>query len=343
MRRLFDLGFFITIAMACVALDFYILKRDNAGLAFGLQQYFAQRKEDLQDLLKPPSLAAALPSEIAGWDVRPAGADQMIPGSADSRAQQASEIAMIKAVAALEKASHPAGDMAGMTLTKGDTRLRVMAVLAKPTETIAGIETISATPESLDPALQALMQQNSVQTDTAPYSVVDGVAFTELPAAAVSGDAGLRMMRATLGAEISVTVVTKSTDDAAIREAMQAIDFVMLNKLLQKPVAGVANGRTTDVRLDPVNALSPDEMAQLTAQQEKAALGAPLSSTADKALAADATADLATGDETLSEAAPKPKAAPAETAVFVAPPEEGAGTAGQPCVRRAGVLVCPDG
>jgi len=345
MRRLIDIGFFLLIAVACAGLDFYIMRRDAGGdLAFSA--YAAQRREDIGDLLHPPSLGGAMPTALAGWDVSTSGVDQMTEGGAEARKQQASEIAMVKAIAALEKAKHPKGDMVGLTMTKGNTRLRVMAVLVEKTPQIAGIETAASQESSTDPALQAALHDPTMIAQNAAYTVVDGVAFVELPASAVSGDPALRMMRAQMGDELSVTIVTKSTDDAAIREAMQGINLVMLNKLLQSPVVGVADGLARDLRFDPANGAGHGTGQPIPAIPPAIQSAAPSEGPATPVAQAAPIAPVETASaQPTASASAKAKAEdiPAESAVFVAPPTQGANASGQPCVRRAGVLICPDG
>lgn len=348
MRRLFDIGFLIAIALACVGLDFYILKRGHGDQGFGLSQYIAQRKGDVQDMLKPPSLAASLPSDIEGWDLRPNGADQILDGSAESRAQQASEVALVQALKALERAAHPKGEIVSMTMTKGETRLRVVAVLHKDETIAAAVETaIARSFGETTPLERAIESQPRLSLDAA-YSVVDGVSYAELPAADVTGDPDVRMMRAQIGHQLSVTFITKSTDDALIREAMQAIDFVILNNLLPFPSAGIVDGRTTDARFDPEN-LNNNFVARLRGNLPSPHVGAvpaaSLGAATDPVLtpAEVAPAEVAPTVVAAPDPAAKPKKAPAETAVFIAPPTEKAGTTGQPCVRRSGILVCPDG
>jgi hypothetical protein len=332
MRRLFDIGFLIAIALACVGLDFYILKRDHGDQAFGLAQYIAQRKGDVQDMLKPPSLAAALPSDIVGWDLYPNGADQILQGSAESRAQQASEVALVKAVEALEKANHPKGEIVGMIMTKGDTRLRMVSVLHKDETFQAAVETAIAQFGAETSPLQAIIESQPAAVQAAAYSVVDGVAFAELPAAAISGHPDLRLLRAQIGQELSVTFITKSTDDAAIRQAMQGIDFVALNKLLQLPLSGVVDGRTTDARFDPEN-LNNNFVARLQGSLPSPQVGAvPTPSDEAGITKAMASSAVKTGAQPI-----------AESTEFIAPPDAGTGFSGQPCVRRAGVLQCPEG
>lgn len=352
MRRVIDIGFLFLIALGCLGLDFYIMKRDSKADQFGVAEYIAQRREDFNDMLNPPSLKGAMPSEIAGWDITQSGADQMIGVTDANRQQQANEVALVKAIASLAKASAPAGEMMGLTMVKGDTRLRVVAMLVKESAEdgqISGIETLAQAAAAAPTAasdvasLVNLLQPMHTQTDRAVFDVVDGVAFTELPLTDVTSDPELRMMRATLTDALAVTVVTRSDDDTAIKEALAGIDFVMLNKLLTNPVAGVKDGRTTDLRADegamPMAAAQPDvppaDLAAAPAQE--VALNA---ATAENDAAAESAA--ATAAEA-SAAAPAPKTAPAETAVFITPPEETAGSGGAPCVRRAGVLVCPDG
>lgn len=334
MRRLFDIAFFFAIALACVGVDFYIQKRDRGADGLSVAEYIALRKGDIQDTLRPPSLAKAFPTDVAGWTVTQSSADKMLPGSAAERAEQASEIALVKAVAALEKSASPAGEMVGVTMTKGDTRLRVLAVLQKHEEKIDGIETAALQPAGASSALSAMFQNPSPKANQAIYTVVDGVSFEELPASKVTKDPSLRMMRAKLGKELSVTVVTKSTDDAAIREALQAIDFVMLNKLLHKPVFGVAEGRTTDLRADP-------EGDELLVSAQTATAAAPVVETASEM----AIANGAVGQARIApeKAKPVPANWAKDAAEFIAPPEKSAVERSAPCVRRSGILICPDG
>lgn len=326
MRRLMDIGFILFIALGCLGLDFYIQKRDSAAENFAFADYIALRQEDFNDLLNPPSLSSALPSEIDGWSVARQGADQMLAGDASVRADQASEIALVKAIEKLTKAGPSAGQMVGMTMTKGNTRLRVLAVLLEETEVPAGLEL--AANNSGSAALGQLMDIADGPASKAAFDVVDGVAFTELPVAALSGDADMRMMRATLGNALAVNVITQSDDDVAIKEALQEIDFVMLNKLLNSPVAGVQDGRKTDLRADtqgePALAALDTKMEQLQTMPES---------------------EGASNSAIISTAAPAPaqKSAPKETAVFITPPTQAATEGSAPCVRRAGVLVCPDG
>jgi hypothetical protein len=324
MRRLLDIAFLLMIALGCAALDFYILKREKAGAPYALADYLAERKEDLNDLRYPPSLKSALPSDVAGWSIMPGAADIMTERAPDKRAVEAGEIALIKAVASLDKLSAPQGQMLGMTMTKGDTRLRIMAMLVAQTSETA--TPLAPNDTDTEAALQNLMQVMPLLAATPSFHVVDGVAFSELPAAAISNDPDLRLMRAMLTDDLAVTVVTRSSDDAAIKEAMAAIDFVMLNKMLKTPLAGVQDGRLTDLRLDP------EYMTAL------AAGAGPMGATqADKA---NITASANTPDAVI--APPPVKTVLPATAVFETPPETLSGQAGKPCTRRAGVLVCPD-
>ena len=343
MRRIIDIGFVLVLVLGCIALDFYILKRDSAKDTYGPRDYISQRKDDFNDLLYPPSLAGALPTAIEGWEISSKSADKMVGATDANREDQAHEIALVKAMAALTKASADKGEMVGMTMAKGDTRLRVLATLLQAAETLpVGIETLPmpATAAAADTAaLQAMLEagDSAAMGQAAVFDVVDGVAFTELPAAGVTGDPDIRMIRATLTPALSVTVITQSDDDAAIKEALQAIDFVMLNKLLNAPVEGVIDGSKIDLRggqpmavPGTTTAKLPPEVPMLTADTQRAAKREPLPQTA-------------VAQELAAKPKIAPEIAPAESAVFLVPPEEGLGAAKQPCVRRAGVLVCPDG
>jgi hypothetical protein len=203
--------------LGCVGLDFYILKRDSAAERFGISDYIAQRTDDFNDVLYPPSLAAALPTAIEGWEISPKSADKMVGATDANREDQAHEIALVKAMAALTKAASDKGEMVGMTMVKGDTRLRLVATLIQDADLPSGIETATATPASDTAALQALMQAQDGAAALAVYDVVDGVAFTELPSAGVTGDPDIRMIRAALAPALSVTVITQSRDDEAIK------------------------------------------------------------------------------------------------------------------------------
>lgn len=336
MRRIIDIGFLLVLVLGCIGLDFYILKRDSGKEGYGVADYIAQRKEDFHDLLYPPSLAAALPTAIDGWEISPKSADKMVGATDANREDQAHEIALVKAMAALTKASSDKGEMVGMTMSKGDTRLRVVAALIQDGDLPAGIQTAKASPSGDTAALQAMLEAGDAALGQAVYDVVDGVAFTELPAAGVTGDPDIRMIRATLTPALSVTVITQSKDDAAIKEALQAIDFVMLNKLLNTPLAGVIDGSKTDLRAAQPSA----PLGTTTANLPLAAAAAPLPATGGQAEPQPAE------DTAKAEAAPPkadPEVAPAETAIFLAPPSSELGQSNQPCVRRAGVLVCPDG
>ncbi len=337
MRRIIDIGFVLVLVLGCIALDFYILKRDSAKDTYSPRDYIAQRKDDFNDLLYPPSLAGALPTAIEGWEIAPKSADKMVGATDANREDQAHEIALVKAMAALTKASSDKGEMVGMTMAKGDTRLRLVATLIQEADLPAGIEAATTTPTGDAAALQAMLDAGDMAADQAVYDVVDGVAFTELAATGVTGDPDIRMIRATLTPALSVTVITQSRDDAAIKEALQAIDFVMLNKLLNAPVEGVIDGSKIDLRggqpmavPGTTTAKLPPEVPMLTADTQRAAKREPLPQTA-------------VAQELAAKPKIAPEIAPAESAVFLVPPEEGLGAAKQPCVRRAGVLVCPDG
>ncbi len=343
MRRIIDIGFLLVLVLGCIALDFYILKRDSAKDTYGPRDYIAQRKDDFNDLLYPPSLAGALPTAIEGWEIAPKSADKMVGATDANREDQAHEIALVKAMAALTKASSDKGEMVGMTMAKGDTRLRVLATLLQAAETLpAGIETLPmpATAAAADTAaLQAMLEAGDAAAmgQAAVFDVVDGVAFTELPAAGVTGDPDIRMIRATLTPALSVTVITQSDDDAAIKEALRAIDFVMLNKLLNTPVEGVEDGRKTDLRGGQPIAVSGTTTAKLPPEVPMFAAGT------QGAGLRKALPEIEMAEQIAAEPKIEPKIAPAESAVFLVPPQEGLGAAQQPCVRRAGVLVCPDG
>jgi hypothetical protein len=338
MRRIIDIGFVLVLVLGCIALDFYILKRDSAKESFGISDYIAHRKDNFNDLLYPPSLAAALPTAIEGWEISPKNADKMVGVTDANREDQAHEIALVKAMAALTKAASDKGEMVGMTMSKGETRLRLVATLIQEADLPAGIETANTAPTDDTAALQAMLQAGDTAAGQAVYDVVDGVAFTELPSAGVTGDPDIRMIRAALTPALSVTVITQSNDDAAIKEALQAIDFVMLNKLLNTPIEGVIEGSKIDLRGGQPNA----NLGNTTAKLTPAAVPLPARDTGRAAK----PFSLPTVAPAKAAAAP-PKTdttvQPSETAVFLAPPAGELGQSKQPCVRRAGVLVCPDG
>ncbi len=367
MRRLLDIAFILFVIAGCVGLDFFIQRRDSSLAQFGVNDYIALRLESFNDLRNPPSLANAMPADLEGWDVRRKGADQIVGATKEERAREAGEIALIKAVAALGRAQAPAGQMVGLTMVKGETRLRVMAMLvedgaaedgaaedgaAKDGPAVAGIETAAAQTAPATPADVAVLEaalQTMPQANKAVYDVVDGVAFTELPADQVTGDPGLRMVRATLTDALSVSVVTRSRDDAAIKEALQGIDFVMLNKLLHTKVMGVKDGRMTDLRQDPdyaqeVASLEPLAPALISGDAQPADLAAGAANPVAAGIATSTAEGRASAAPHASAAPAKAaaKTAPNETAVFIAPPEDAPKLSKQPCTRRAGVLVCPD-
>jgi hypothetical protein len=338
MRRIIDIGFVLGLVLGCIGLDFYILKRDSAKESFGISDYIAHRKDEFNDLLYPPTLTAALPTAIEGWEISPKSADKMVGATDANREDQAHEIALVKAMAALNKASSDKGEMVGMTMVKGDTRLRLVATLIQDADLPSGIETAAATPTDDTAALQAMLQAGDTAAGLAVYDVVDGVAFTELPAAGLTGDPDIRMIRAALTPALSVTVITQSNDDAAIKEALQAIDFVMLNKLLNTPIEGVVEGSKIDLRGGQPNADLGTTTAELTP------VAVPLPAT-DAGRLAKPFSLPTVASATDAGSPPKTGAAaqPSETAVFLAPPTNDLGQSKQPCVRRAGVLVCPDG
>ncbi len=338
MRRIIDIGFVLVLVLGCIGLDFYILKRDSTKEGFGLSDYIAHRKDDFNDLLYPPNLAAALPTAIEGWEISPKSADKMVGATDANREDQAHEIALVKAMAALTKASSDKGEMVGMTLAKGDTRLRLVTTLIQEADVPEGIETANAIPTADTAALQAMLQAGDAATGLAVYDVVDGVAFTELPSAGVTGDPDIRMIRATLTPALSVTVITQSRDDAAIKEALQAIDFVMLNKLLNTPVEGVIEDSKIDLRGGQPNA----GFGTTTAKLAPAAVRLPAT---DEGRVAKPFSLPTVSPAKAAAAPPKTNTTvqPSETAVFLAPPASELGQSKQPCVRRAGVLVCPDG
>jgi len=334
MRRIIDIGFLLVLVLGCVGLDFYILKRDSAAERFGISDYIAQRTDDFNDVLYPPSLTAAMPTALEGWEISPKSADKMVGATDANREDQAHEIALVKAMAALTKAASDKGEMVGMTMVKGDTRLRLVATLIQDADLPSGIETATATPASDTAALQALMQAQGGAASLAVYDVVDGVAFTELPSAGVTGDPDIRMIRAALTPALSVTVITQSRDDEAIKEALQAIDFAMLNKLLHTPIDGVIEGSKTDLR-----GVEPNfSLGTTTAQLTRAAVPLPATDAQREVKSAALPADAGVAPPNAGQAAQ-----PSETAVFLAPPDSDLGQSKQPCVRRAGVLVCPDG
>jgi len=338
MRRIIDIGFLLVLVLGCIGLDFYILKRDTAKESYGISDYIAHRKDNFNDLLYPLSLAAALPTAIDGWEISPKSADKMVGATDANREDQAHEIALVKAMAALTRASSDKGEMVGMTMAKGDTRLRLVATFIQEADLAAGNETVKAAPTGDTAALQAMLRAEDNAAGQVIYDVVDGVAFTELPSAGVTGDPDIRMIRAALTPALSVIVITQSNDDDAIKEALQAIDFVMLNKLLTTPIEGVIEGSKTDLR----GAQPIANLGTRTAKLPPAAMPLPATG-ARKATKPSSLPTVAPA----KAAAPPPKtdttAQPTETAVFLAPPASELGQSKQPCVRRAGVLVCPDG
>lgn len=314
MPRLMDILFALAIITACFGLDFSILKRAHGDTAFGLAHYIAQRQADLNELMRPPGLADVLPSTIEGWAVAKLGAERLIQDTADNPSAQVGEIAAIKAVVAQEKALYPIDDMVVMRMTKEDTSLYALATLVQQSKPIhkAGL----ASQETAVPQipLQTLLQNLPPPSDAPPFMVVDGVAITELPLPPLTGKSNIRMMRADLGGTLFVTFVTTSRDDAALQKAMDHIDFVMLNMLLKTPVSGVEIGRTTDLRADAANAPAP-----------------AIPPSAPPAPAPSAPSNPAVADVT-------PPPTKAEDMVAAS---EGEDRARGPCVRRAGVLVCP--
>jgi hypothetical protein len=142
------------------------------------------------------------------------------------------------------------------------------------------------------------------------------------------------MIRAALAPALSVTVITQSRDDEAIKEALQDIDFVMLNKLLHTPIDGVIEGSKTDLRGTKPNS----SLGTTTAKLPRAAVPLPATDAQREVKSAALPADAGVAPPNAGQAAQ-----PSETAVFLAPPDSDLGQSKQPCVRRAGVLVCPDG
>lgn len=158
-------------------------------------------------------------------------------------------------------------------------------------------------------ATQALMAQNSFVKMLGDLDGGGPVDFATVDGVTVvelpkaaKADPALRSFRATLTDAITVNLATRSADNALILEALGAVDFVGLNAELKEPLPGV---------VEKMAALSRDAGA---ASQQEAAL-------------------------------PDAKAAQGSAAEQVAqqqavPDTPAAG--GMPCVRRAGVLTCPD-
>lgn len=339
MRRLIDIAFIFAFALVCLGLDFYSKQRASTAQSFGVSDYIARYRGDLDDLLNPPSLRAAIPSALDGWQIVRSGGEILVGSDPAERPEEVGEIALVREVGAVAKAASLAVQSATVAMIKGDTRLRIVVALQENAAPAEGVVPAALTASDAHLVLQTLLIQSDGQPDKPIFDVVDGVPFSELSADAATSDADIRLLRAVLTGALSVSVVTQSTDDGAIKEALQRHDFVMMNKLLATPVEGVTAGRMSDVfnggAAAPLAALPANSVPQSDAAAKIEAVGTIQTPVAD-AVPQPVTA-------TVKAPPSAQKAMPAKATLGQAPLPGAASQSGKACVRRAGVLICPEG
>ena len=234
MSKLLPILFVAILAAVVGGMDFYMQKQKHDGQAFGLTEYLASRQIAIAAYSKPPSLANAMPEQLPGWEVRRFKADDLaiLAGRAptqkeaehfiDARGQENFGKMLTKGVQSVD-----------LALYKGDTGLRLSGVYLAAS---GGIAT-----QALQRQAAFMKALSTIETaEPRAFAVVDGVTFEEL-GHGENDDPALRSFRATLTDAITITAVTRSTDDAAIAEALSSVDFVMLNSLLKDPLPNITD------------------------------------------------------------------------------------------------------
>lgn len=301
---------FLVFAMGCgIGLDFY-LKAEKAGDSYGLLDYSGQVGVDLTGaaesvgtFLNPPSLRKAMPSKLEGWEAHAFGVDDLaiVIGREPTPIEQEAFVENQRMKAIAMSATNGL-NMVERAYYKGDVSIYLTAAHIS-----AGGLRGSAMKAGINGMAEFMM------LDKRPLVTVDGLAVIEgrKPDAA-GGEA--RLIRAELTESISVVLLTRTRDDQAIAELVNAIDFPMLNELLDQPVAGIV-----------------DTPAVLVAGGDVAAITIP-----DPAVSGlvEAAADQAT-----DQPADQPAEPAAEQSQDAVAPAASKGV----CVRKAGVLKCTKG
>jgi hypothetical protein len=177
----------------------------------------------------PPSLRKALPSDLAGWEVHPFDSDdQAIWLGRAPTEQEAQDFKSSNARKALGVTMTNGIQMIDRAYYWGDTGIHLSAIHISTTGTIG------------DAMKQSIMAEESSLLsgpDPFPFAEVDGVVFREV---SVQDDQGSRrFIVGRLSDAVSIRLITRSRDNAAIAELLAAIDFQMLNTLLTEPLPAI--------------------------------------------------------------------------------------------------------
>lgn len=275
MSKLLPILFVAILAAVVGGMDFYMQKQKHPGQVFGLTEYMASRQLAIAAYSRPPSLANAMPEQLAGWKVHRFQAEDLAILAGRPPTQQESEWFIdSRGQENFGKLLTKGVETVDLALYKGDIGLRLSGVYLAadgglPTQALQAQAAFMKAIEDADAAAPPL-----------EFAVVDGVTFQEL-APGENDDPALRRFRATLTDAITITAVTRSTDDAVIAEALSAVDFVMLNSLLNDPLPNITDSAASTASADAVDGAGSAEepgalskiMQKVGGSQEVAAAG----------------------------------------------------------------------
>lgn len=349
MPRFLDIVFFMTMVLACFGVDFVIMKFDRNVSDLTVSAYIDKRKADLRDLITPPKLLDVLPVAADTWQVQTGNLDQMLGFIVANGAQNANEATLIKTIANIHKSRQAESDSALLSISRAGVALN-MAFFLQPDYKDQAI--FAAAPLTEGEMTFATFLQ-APQDETAAFATVGAFAFYELPINTLLNDPDLRLMRARLGERLVIYATTNSKQDNALRQALGQLDLAGLGRLVPELLPGTAEEAPASwtIQLKPPadapaspNASASASPASAEAAQAGDAPPAPAAQPASTGVVSVLSQGLAP--------LPQPTAIPAqpdgqESNRHLPPnPEPGDATVekvkSQPCVRRAGVLVCSE-
>ena len=259
MSKLLPVLFVAILAAVLGGMDFYLQKQKAGDQPFGLTEYLASRQIAIAAISRPPSLENAMPQQLPGWTIHKfAAADLAILTAKAPTPEDAEEFAKTRQAEKLGLMVTPSAKLSDLALYKGDISIRLVATLIVDDGSMA-----SGALRAQNAFMKGMTESAAPgQTGTRDFAAVDGVTFVELPKDPNS-PADIRLLRATLGDVATVTAVTRSTDDAAIAEALSAVDFVMLNSLLKEPLPNISDSSVTLASAEAEVSEEPGALAKI--------------------------------------------------------------------------------
>lgn len=306
MPRLLDIIMFVTTALACIGVDFVVMKFDRQETGLTLAAYIEQRQTDVYEYFNPPKLIDLLPSQIAGWHVVKAQVDTPVTTANGAGARQKNALTLLSTITQIHRQVQPDAEIIQMALSRGDVHLHLVAFLDPP-----GARASDSLPQTLSNGEVILARFLNASTYMlAPMATVRGIPLVELPINTLLNDPALRLLRADISIGLTLYLVTNSPQDPAIIQALEQFDMHRIQRFF------------------------PDSRAASAPSQPEAPAAAP------QTAPVPAPAPAAQTEPSPAPAAPTGAATegtPQQAQAQTEPPKPA-----KPCVRKAGVLVCPE-